>query len=215
VYHSKVEGYKEAAACKGSDRAYQFGMQPDKEITLKIAGEIQGGRGITLSCIHAGNFREKKMETNLDMLHPNTYLFLFGTRMCIACPHFPGATLGAKSICQTVEREIKETMKEGNGYRSILFAWELGGRRDIRCWCLDREEAVLSICRHGVVLPHSELPQLMLWSTATMEHMRTLSHIAMTSGNSVLLWFLRGARAGRQLPCLSLDGCHCQAAICS
>jgi hypothetical protein len=87
-------------------------MQPNKKITLKIAGEIQGGRGITLSCIHAGSFREKKMETNLDMLHPNTNLFLFGIRICIACPHFPGAILGAKSICQTIEREIKETMKE-------------------------------------------------------------------------------------------------------
>jgi hypothetical protein len=46
VYHNKVEGYKEAAACKGSNGAYHFGMQPDKEITLKVAGEIQGGREI-------------------------------------------------------------------------------------------------------------------------------------------------------------------------
>jgi hypothetical protein len=37
VYHGKVKGYKEAAACKSSDHAYHFGMQPDKEITLKIA----------------------------------------------------------------------------------------------------------------------------------------------------------------------------------
>jgi hypothetical protein len=79
VYHGKVEDYKDAAACKGSNRAYHFGMQPDKEITLKIAGEIQRG---------GGSFHEKKMETNLDMLHPETNLFPFGTRMCIACPHF-------------------------------------------------------------------------------------------------------------------------------
>jgi hypothetical protein len=79
VYHGKVEDYKDAAACKGSNRAYHFSMQPDKEITLKIAGEIQRG---------GGRFHEKKMETNLDMLHPETNLFPFGTRMCIACPHF-------------------------------------------------------------------------------------------------------------------------------
>jgi hypothetical protein len=137
-------GHWAARACKGSDRTYHFDMQPDKEITLKIVGEIQGGRGITFSCIHGGSFREQKMETNLDMMHPDTNLFPFGSKMCIVGPHFPGA----KSICLTIEREIKETMKERNGYRSILFAWEPGGRGDIRQLRLDREEALLSICHH-------------------------------------------------------------------
>jgi hypothetical protein len=93
-----------------------------KKSLSRLQGEIQGGRGITLSCIHAGSFREKKMETNLDMLHPDTNLFPFGTRICIVCPHFPGVILGSKSICRAIEREIKETMKEGNGYNVGLIS---------------------------------------------------------------------------------------------
>jgi hypothetical protein len=48
-----------------------------------------GTEGVTLSCIHASSFREKKMETNLDMLHPDANLFPFGTRVCITayCVH--------------------------------------------------------------------------------------------------------------------------------
>jgi hypothetical protein len=102
-----IGGHWAAGACKGSDRAYHFGM-------------------------------------HLDMMHPDTNLFPFGSKMCIVGPHFPGA----KSICLTIEREVKETMKERNGYRSILFAWEPGGRKDIRRLRLDREEALLSICHH-------------------------------------------------------------------
>jgi hypothetical protein len=200
----KVEGYKELAACRGSYRAYHFCMQQEKEITIDIAGEIQGGRGITLSCIHAGSFHEKKMETNLDMLHPDTNMFPFGTRLCIACPHFPRA----KSIYQMIEREIKETIKEGNGYKYILFVWEPGGRRGILRWHLDGE-VMLFICRHHEGrahyrhCPNSELPQLLLWSTTTKEHMHSSSHITVTSGNSVVMWFSLGqcaCRASASLP---------------
>jgi hypothetical protein len=190
VYHSKVEGYKEAAACKGSGRVYHFGIHPDKEVSLKIAKEIQGGRGITLSCIHAVSFRVEKMETNLDMLHPDTNLFPFGTRMCIWCPHFPGA----KSMCRTIEREIKEMMNEGNGCRSIQFAWEpegtnTDGTSTEKRRCCPYTATMKEGCINSVMLLHSELPQLQLRSTTTMEHVHTSSHIAVTSGNSVLLWF--------------------------
>jgi hypothetical protein len=85
AHHIKVQGYKETAACNGSDGAYHFwhatrqGNHPHD-----FAGEIQG---IALSCINAGRFCEKKMEINLDTLHPDTNLFPFGTRTSMACPH--------------------------------------------------------------------------------------------------------------------------------
>jgi hypothetical protein len=107
-----------------------------------------------------------------------------------------------------IEREIKETIKEGNGYKYILFAWEPGGRRGILRWHLNGE-VMLSICRHHEGrahyrhCPNSELPQLLLWSTTTKELVHTSSHITMTSGNSVLMWFSLGwcaCRASASLP---------------
>jgi hypothetical protein len=82
------------------------------------------------------DFCEKKMKINLDTLHPDTTLFPFGTRMSMACPHMPGA----KSIYRPIKREIKETMREGAGYRSTWFATRM---RDILQWLLNQDEAIL------------------------------------------------------------------------
>jgi hypothetical protein len=151
----KVEGYKEVAACKGSYRAYHFSIQQDKEITIDIAGEIQGGRGITLSCIHAGSFHEKKMETNLDTLHPDTKLFPFGTRLCERLGVAPveeklvqhrlrwfGHIQRRPAEAPVRSGVIRRSGNEKRGRGRPNLTREESVKRDLKDWCITKELAL-------------------------------------------------------------------------